>query len=585
MRRPDTLTTGVSVSDLLSVVRVGEVFGNYELIAHLKSGGMAELYLGRRVRPADNRIFAVKVVHPHYLHDKEHMDMFLDEAGLTVQLEHPNVVKVEEVGEDRGVPYLAMEYVHGCSLAQLLQALIRRRRRMSTELAVYLAMEVAEGLHAAHEAKGRDGRPLNVVHRDVSPQNVLLSHTGEIRLIDFGIAKSRLGSERSQTGISIKGKLRYMSPEHAMGHSVDRRADVYSLGIVLWEILTMRPLFWAKTDLGVLARVREPKIVPPSVYRSGIPEGLDDVVCSALDPNVGTRIQTATDFRRRLSRAMPLAEALDEEQVSHLLSVILGDHFDEKADALAVVEGKIGYQPKSQRRPRASATDTSSASDVLDALTRSNMDEVALMKESLQEQAGREEVITSAEQFKEIQLAPDPPEEATETMTQESLEKMRVRIENLRKAGAPLTGANLLGKKEDTNKQQTKDDDTVQTDALEFEDDDSMEFPETVVARGVVPPGTVRDESDDVDATAKDMPTANISAADLHKTLAEAGIVLQPESLPSSVKPGLKPSAPPSTHSLSSQETVRPFDGKKAMVGLLIIVAVLIPITAWAIWM
>ncbi|MEM9195461.1 MAG: serine/threonine-protein kinase, partial [Myxococcota bacterium] len=242
------------------MLKVGDVLGRYELVAHLKSGGMATLYLGRPITPDDNRIFAVKVVHPHFLDDNELVSMFRAEAGLSQRIKHPNVVHVEEVGADHGRHFLVMEYVHGCSVAQLLQALIRLGRRMSPELAVFIAMAVAEGLHAAHETRGDNGELLNVVHRDVSPQNILLSHTGDIRLIDFGVAKSRMRMNHSATGLSIKGKLRYMAPEHATGKAVDRRTDVYALAIVLWEMLTMRPLFWAKTDFDVLTLGRDLRI-------------------------------------------------------------------------------------------------------------------------------------------------------------------------------------------------------------------------------------------------------------------------------------------------------------------------------------
>jgi serine/threonine-protein kinase len=325
------------------VLKVGDDLGRYELIAHLKNGGMASLFLGRRTEPSDNRIFAIKVVHPHLLDDTRHIAMFRDEAGLSLRIDHPNVVHVEEVGEDKGRHYLAMEYVHGCSLAQLLQALIRRGRRMSPDLATYVAMAVAEGLHAAHETNGPNGEPLNVVHRDVSPQNILLSHNGEIKLIDFGIAKSRLRIHHSQTGGAIKGKLRYMSPEHALGRGVDRRTDIYALGIILWEMLTMRPLFWSTSDLGLLPLVRDPKVEPPSRFATDIPPELDSVVMQALAKSASDRPPTALAFRQLLSTAMPFAEALDEEQVSELLHVVLGDEMGRRRQSLPkIVALEIG---------------------------------------------------------------------------------------------------------------------------------------------------------------------------------------------------------------------------------------------------
>ena len=314
------------------MLKVGDELGRYEIIAHLKSGGMAALYLGRRKDPPDNGIFAIKVVHPHLLDDQQLVQMFLDEARLSSRIAHNNVVRVQEMGEEKHVHYLVMEYVHGCSLAQLLQALIRRGRRMQPELAVHIAMHIAEGLHAAHETKDHLGEPLHVVHRDVSPQNVLLSHTGDVKLIDFGIAKSRARMHHSMTGVSIRGKLRYMSPEHARGKSVDRRTDVYALGIVLWEMLTMRPLFWAETDFEVLRKVQDPHIDPPSRYAPGVPPELDEALLRCLDKERDKRPYTAMEMRQLLARALPFAEALDADQVAELLDAMLGDELMRTVD-------------------------------------------------------------------------------------------------------------------------------------------------------------------------------------------------------------------------------------------------------------
>ncbi|MBW2463104.1 MAG: protein kinase [Deltaproteobacteria bacterium] len=316
------------------MLRVGDELGRYEIIAHLKSGGMATLYLGRRRIPPDNRIFAIKVVHPHFLDDEDLVAMFEDEARLSLRIQHPNVVRIEEVGEVGGVHFLAMEYIHGCSVAQLLQALIRHRRRMSPELAVYIAMQACEALDAAHSLLGDHGELLNVVHRDVSPQNILLAHTGDLRLIDFGIAKSRARMHHSSTGSSVRGKLRYMSPEHAKGHDVDQRTDIYALGIVLWEMLTMRPLFWGETDFDVLTKVQDPLVDPPSEYAPNISPALDDAVLIALSANREARPTSALEFRTLLSRAAPIAEALDDEQIAELLHAVLGEEMHRVADRM-----------------------------------------------------------------------------------------------------------------------------------------------------------------------------------------------------------------------------------------------------------
>ena len=203
---------------------------------------MASLFLARRGGAAGfTRLVAIKMVHPRHAEDPGLIQMFVDEALLTARIDHPNVVHVEELGEHESAYYLVMEYVHGASLAQLMRVLGRAKRRLSPLVAVAICARVSEGLHAAHETTGDNGELLSIVHRDVSPQNILLSHKGHVKLIDFGIAKAHARVHESNVS-SLKGKVRYMAPEQATTGNVDRRTDVYALGIVLWEPLTMRRL-------------------------------------------------------------------------------------------------------------------------------------------------------------------------------------------------------------------------------------------------------------------------------------------------------------------------------------------------------
>ena len=223
----------------------GSHVGGYEIVAPLRAGGMASLYLARRIGPAGfSRPVAIKVVHAHLASDRAFVEMFLDEARLSARIIHPNVVHVEELGEAGGSFFLAMEYVHGTSLSVFLGRLVESRRMLAPEAACAIAMKVADGLHAAHEAKDEQGEPLQVIHRDVSPQNVLIGLDGHVKLIDFGVAKARGRMQQTEAG-SLKGKLRYMAPEQAWGRAIDRRIDVYALGVVLWETLTARRLFSA----------------------------------------------------------------------------------------------------------------------------------------------------------------------------------------------------------------------------------------------------------------------------------------------------------------------------------------------------
>ena len=316
-------------------IDVGSRIRDYEIIARLKAGGMATLFLARRVGAAGfSRHVAIKVVHPHLAEDQGFIRMFIDEALLSARIQHPNVVHVEELGEDQGTYFLAMEYVHGSALSTLLGSLAKLDRRLSPDLAVWIAMRLADGLHAAHELKSDEGQPLGVVHRDVSPQNVILSMSGNVKLIDFGIAKAASSTaKKTETG-SLKGKLRYMSPEQAYGHDVDRRTDIYALGIVLWEMLTMHRLFSGANDLQILDQVRAPKITPPSQLSADVSPALDAVVLSALAADPAMRPQTAQDFRRMLGEAMPSANNVDSGRVAEVLEAVLGERLEQRRAAL-----------------------------------------------------------------------------------------------------------------------------------------------------------------------------------------------------------------------------------------------------------
>ena len=304
---------------------VGDVVGSYRILAPLRSGGMADLYLAQREGAAGfRRLVAIKVVHPHHAEDPQLVRMFLDEARLTARIDHPNVVHVEDLGEVSGTYFLVMEYVHGASLGQLLRALGQKRRRLSPAVCVAIAARVAEGLHAAHETTDDAGGLVNLVHRDVSPQNILLSHKGHVKLIDFGVAKAALRSEQTNVA-TLKGKVRYMAPEQAQGGVVDRRTDIYSLAIVLWEMLTMRRLFVGKTEFEVLLKVRDPKIAPPSAHVKDLPRELDEVIVAALSPEPDARPANAKVFRRMLAKALPRAMALDSAHLAELLASLAAD--------------------------------------------------------------------------------------------------------------------------------------------------------------------------------------------------------------------------------------------------------------------
>lgn len=318
------------------MLEVGNKIEDVEVVARLKSGGMAALYLGRRGGAGGfSKDLAIKVIHTHLATDNSFVEMFVDEARLSARIDHPNVVRVEALKQYEESYCLLMEFVHGCSLSQLMGTLKKRDKRFSPELAVAIAIRVADGLHAAHELLNPDGSAAGVVHRDVSPANVLVGYRGDVKLIDFGIAKATQRLHHTEAA-GLKGKIAYMSPEQAFGRHVDRRTDVYALGIVLWEMLTMRRLFKADNDLMLLDMVREPKVVPPGAIVPDLPPALDRVVLEALAPDRERRPATARDLRYRLLDALPSAAAIDPLQISAVVCDVMAEKILEDREILSV---------------------------------------------------------------------------------------------------------------------------------------------------------------------------------------------------------------------------------------------------------
>jgi serine/threonine protein kinase len=309
----------------------GDKVKDYEVIAPLGSGGMAMLYLARRRGVGGfSRLVTLKLVHKHLNDDENIIKLFLDEARISAHIAHPNVVHVEEVGHWGESYFIAMEYVHGVSLAELLARLRERRLRPHPKLCVWLAAQIAEALHAAHEATGESGIALDIVHQDVSPQNVLISHTGHLKLIDFGIANCQAESDQSTSRRAVLGKLRYMSPEQLRVEPADRRTDVYALGVVLWEMLTGRGLLRCHRfdDERDWATRENPP--PPSKYAPQSTPALDRCVLKAIAWDASERYDDAFQFRAALLRADPGAVELDAPMVAALMRSMLGDELDRR---------------------------------------------------------------------------------------------------------------------------------------------------------------------------------------------------------------------------------------------------------------
>jgi serine/threonine protein kinase len=305
------------VEPALAVASTDKV-GRYELLRRLGSGGMAEVHLARAAGfEGFQKLLVLKRILPHLSADHEFVRMFVAEARLAAILDHSNVVQVFDIGKEGTDYYFTMEYVYGENLQTILRAVRRKGDALPLELAVAIAIGAAWGLHYAHERVGFDGMPLQIVHRDVSPTNVMVTYDGCVKVADFGIAKVTSRTDVTQAGIR-KGKVPYMSPEQCRALPLDRRSDVYSLGIVLYECATMGRLFDGDNEFGVMNRIVNGDIPLPSSKRQNFPKDLERIIMRAL----------ATDPQRRYASAAELASDLERfarERRLHVSQSALGE--------------------------------------------------------------------------------------------------------------------------------------------------------------------------------------------------------------------------------------------------------------------
>ncbi len=286
------------------------LFGKYLLLERLNVGGMAEVFAAKAFGVEGfERILAIKKILPTMAEDEEFITMFIDEARISVQLNHANVVHIHELGKHDDAYYIAMEYVAGKDLRALLERFRRRKEIMPTAMAVFCATKICEGLDYAHRKKDARGQELSIIHRDVSPQNILVSYEGEVKIIDFGIAKAANRSQKTQAGI-LKGKFGYMSPEQVRGLPIDRRSDIFAVGVILYEMLTGEKLFVGESDFSTLEKVRNAEVPLPRQFNPNIPPGLEKVVMKALAREVEDRYQWSSDLQEDLMRFLLAGDAI-----------------------------------------------------------------------------------------------------------------------------------------------------------------------------------------------------------------------------------------------------------------------------------
>ncbi|HEY1558191.1 MAG TPA: protein kinase [Kofleriaceae bacterium] len=270
--------------------------GRYEVISHLATGGMAQIYLARQTGlGAFERHVVLKTILRERATDQRFITMFLDEAKLAATLNHQNIAQVYEVDQADGSYFMAMEYVHGENARAILETTIRRGWTVPLELAVMIVSGAAAGLHHAHERKGKGGQPLNIVHRDVSPANIMVGYDGSVKVLDFGIAKAEERATKTVGG-TIKGKYGYMSPEQCKGKPIDRRSDIFALGICLYEMTTLRRAFKGNDDFETMKRIVAGDMMLPSVAVPGYPRELEAIILTAMANDPNARFQSAQEM-------------------------------------------------------------------------------------------------------------------------------------------------------------------------------------------------------------------------------------------------------------------------------------------------
>lgn len=319
-------------------------FGKYALSGLIARGGMAEVYRARvrDLPPATAKLLAIKVMRPQLAREARFVDMFHREGQLALLLRNRCIVETVEIGKIDGRHYIAMEYIGGRDLTQVLRRCQETNQRIPVPHAVYIAARIAEGLHFAHTLVDGDGRPLNIVNRDVSPSNVRLSYDGDVKLLDFGIAQA-LMKFTSEIGV-LKGKFSYMSPEQIRGMPLDARTDVFSAGIILHEMLTTEKLFRGDTEFALMEKVRKAEVPPPSNFNRRVTPELDAIVQRALARDVADRYQSASALAGELD-ALIAGYRFDPKELRQFMRQLFRKEYAKELEDTTPVESRPATDP------------------------------------------------------------------------------------------------------------------------------------------------------------------------------------------------------------------------------------------------
>ena len=325
----------------------GTRFGKYTLLNRIAVGGMAEVFLARQEGlEGFEKTICIKRIRPHLSSQPNFVRMFLNEAKLAAQLNHPNVVQIYDLGRVNDSYFIAMEYISGRDMSRIIPKAEKAGIPFPMIYALRIASNVCEGLYYAHTKGDAYGNPLNVVHRDITPENILVSFNGTVKIVDFGIAKANTQLEQTRAG-EIKGKLSYMSPEQCMGHPLDARSDIFSFGSVIYEWVTGYKLFTGENEMAILKSIIDGKIYPPSYFKEDVPEAVERILMKSLDKDKSKRYQSAWEMQFDIDTYLASSEFTPSNiHLSNFLKQIFGDEIEREKELL------LKHKEESERTAR-----------------------------------------------------------------------------------------------------------------------------------------------------------------------------------------------------------------------------------------